>query len=631
MIWSRALSEEFGFLSVFGGRTNFPIVFEDMLLVSAVDTGWGELAKPAHRFLGLDKNTGEVRWYNGTTPLPEDTTYSTPRIAVIDGQTLMIFGSSDGCVWAFQPRTGKPVWHYKMSQRGLNVSPFLVGDKIFMAQGEENLDLNTQGMLLCFRGVGTDQISDNKETTVWKLRGVMDNKSSPLVIDDRVYVADDGGNFYIVDAKTGHQIKRIKLAGSRIVHASPLYADGKIYQSTTGGLNILRPSAKGVDVVHQQLLDEAVDGDISAAVVVSHGRLYLTTSKKVYCLGTKDQKSAVAPLPAATLEALPDAATVGTKDNVPAQIQVVPAEVILKPGETQQFRAQVFNAKGQRIGEQGFDFSVAGSGQVEKDGLYRAAKGNDFATAIVTATSSLQPGLKGQARIRVVPPLPWKFDFQKTPLIANPKTKVKEGVPPTPWIGIAYRHVIRELDGRKVLVKINTIPKGTHSQGWMGPDDLHDYTIQADIRAKTTNPQNPPGGMPDAGLIAQRYTLTLMGSDQKLRICYWPPQSGTQFCKDVPFPWKPDVWYSVKFRAENEREKTILQGKVWPRGEKEPAEWTVVATDDRPNIQGSPGLIGDTSNKGEFYYDNIQVFSNADADAFEKHRDVSTPIDASQY
>ncbi len=45
-IWSRSLSEEFGLLSTYGGRTNVPVVFEDKVYISAVMTNWGELARP---------------------------------------------------------------------------------------------------------------------------------------------------------------------------------------------------------------------------------------------------------------------------------------------------------------------------------------------------------------------------------------------------------------------------------------------------------------------------------------------------------------------------------------------------------------------------------------------------------
>ena len=54
--------------------------------------------------------TGEMVWSSGTRPLPDDTTYSTPIVGVLGGQTSMVFGSGDGSLWAFQPRTGVPIF-----------------------------------------------------------------------------------------------------------------------------------------------------------------------------------------------------------------------------------------------------------------------------------------------------------------------------------------------------------------------------------------------------------------------------------------------------------------------------------------------------------------------------------------
>ena len=80
-IWSRSLSEEFGLLSTYGGRTNVPVLHEDKVLISAVTTNWGDFARPAHRFMAFDKNTGEMFWFAGTKLAPEDTTYSTPVVS----------------------------------------------------------------------------------------------------------------------------------------------------------------------------------------------------------------------------------------------------------------------------------------------------------------------------------------------------------------------------------------------------------------------------------------------------------------------------------------------------------------------------------------------------------------------
>ncbi len=106
-IWSRSLGEEFGLISPYGGRTHPPAIFEDLVIINGVMVGWGDTAPPAHRILALDKNTGEPRWFAHTKPLPEDTIFSTPFFTVLDGQAAMVIGSSDGAVWAFQPRTGK--------------------------------------------------------------------------------------------------------------------------------------------------------------------------------------------------------------------------------------------------------------------------------------------------------------------------------------------------------------------------------------------------------------------------------------------------------------------------------------------------------------------------------------------
>ena len=159
-------AEEFGGISVFGGRTNVPTIYGDLLLASCVTVGWGDQSLPAHRFFGMDKNTGEVRWLNGTTPLPEDTTFSTPFFTVLENQPEMIFGSSDGNIWSFQPRTGQPIWRFKMSRHGESISPLVVGDTVYMAQENENLDNRTQGMLVKFRAIGRGDIT--ADAPIWR-------------------------------------------------------------------------------------------------------------------------------------------------------------------------------------------------------------------------------------------------------------------------------------------------------------------------------------------------------------------------------------------------------------------------------------------------------------------------------
>ena len=165
-VWSVPLHEQFGLLTTYGGRTNFPLMFEDLVIISGVSTGWGDMARPSHRFFGFDKRTGSVVWCSSTRPLPEDTTYSSPTLAFLGGQRALVAGAGDGSVWAFQPRTGQALWHYPFSRRGLNSSPVVAGDSVYMGQGEENLVGTAMGAVVAIEG--TKRGALGADATRWR-------------------------------------------------------------------------------------------------------------------------------------------------------------------------------------------------------------------------------------------------------------------------------------------------------------------------------------------------------------------------------------------------------------------------------------------------------------------------------
>ena len=218
-LWKRSLNEEYGLLTTYGGRLTSPVVFEDYVIVTGVIIGWGDMARPTQRLLGLDKKTGETIWFNGTRPLPEDTTYSTPTVAVLGGQQALVFGSGDGGLYAWQPRTGKPIWNFNLSIRGMNISPLVDGNTVYMTHAEENVGSSTMGAIVAVDGSKTGDITKTGE--LWRQAGMV-GKSSPLLVDGRLFAFDDGAKMYIVDAATGKMIgKPVKLLGT-ILRSSPV-------------------------------------------------------------------------------------------------------------------------------------------------------------------------------------------------------------------------------------------------------------------------------------------------------------------------------------------------------------------------------------------------------------------------
>ncbi len=577
-IWSRSLTEEFGLLHTYGGRTNIPVLFEDLVIASGVLINWDELARPAHRFLAMNKDTGEVVWLAGTRPLPEDTTYSTPFLGVIGGQAQMVFGSSDGAIHSFQPRTGKEIWKNVLSPRGTNVSPLVDGDTVYIGQSEENVGEAAMGAMLAFSG---NQTGDITGKNLWIDKEVMIGKSSPLLLGDRLYGVDDSAALYIFDPKTGKQIGRKQKFGT-IMKASLTAGDGKIYLTSATTWSVLKPDERGVKKLAQGRFAE--QEDCQGSPVISHGRVYVPTTNALYCFGLADAKPAVTARPPVAQE------TPAADDPKPAWLQLVPAEVLLKPGDEQQFRVRLFNARGQLVKEEPATFEVKGGGAVDSSGKLTTADAKPHSALFVTAKVG---ELTGQARVRVVPDLPWNFNF------------ADQQVPIT-WIGARHRNIVREVEGKPLMVKVTTIPKGTRSSSWMGQPSLHDYTVEADVRGNIRD-----GKIPDIGLIAQRYTLDLMGAKQQLQIRSWTSEL-KRMSVTVPFPWKPDTWYTIKLRASNDRGKAVLQGKVWPMGSTEPTEWSITAVDETPNTVGSPGLFGNATN-AEIFVSRVSVTPNEES------------------
>ncbi|HVJ81109.1 MAG TPA: PQQ-binding-like beta-propeller repeat protein, partial [Planctomycetia bacterium] len=450
----------------------------------------------------------------------------------------------------------------------------IVGDVIYASQSEENPESNSMGMLAAIKGNGVGDVTQS--LAIWKTRGAMIGRATPVMVDGKLVAVDDGAGYYVYNPDTGKQLYSKKLGTAQ--RASPLYADGKIYTvDMNGRWNVLKPKPDGsVDVIHRLRLP----GECHSSPIVSHGRIYVQSLDTLFCIAKKGATPAADPIPAPPVE--PKAAD----DAEPATVLVVPAEALVRPGEKIAFEARVYDAAGRRLKDRPAVFSVKGNGAAESNGQFTAGA-KPHSAAMVTATVG---GLKAEARVRVIPDLPWSFDFA-------------DGEIPVTWVGMRYRHVIRKNGDDPFMVKITTIPKGQRSQAWIGHPDFHDYTMQAEFKGARTNDK-----LPDMGLIAQRYTFDLMGQAQQLQIRTWTA-STRRAVANVPFKWKEGVWYVMKFRAANEGPKAVLRGKVWPKGETEPEAWNLELADDAPNRNGSPGFYGNAQNS-EISIDNVKVFAN---------------------
>ncbi|MEW5974991.1 MAG: PQQ-binding-like beta-propeller repeat protein [Acidobacteriota bacterium] len=582
VLWERSLSEEFGLVTTHGGRTVSPVVEGNLVIVSGISSGWGNQARGSHRFMAFDKRTGETIWVSSPGGRPFDTTYSPPIVAEVGGLRLFIAGGSDGTIHALKPQTGEPVWKYEISKRGINTGVVLKGNVAFVSHSEENWDTNDMGLLAAVDAGSKGTLG--KEQVKWALKGFQGGFSSPVVDGDRIYQIDNGSNLFAFDVNTGKSLWMQNLG--TIQKSSPVLADGKLYAGTENGkFFILKPEATGCQILDEDWLGTETEPEaIIGSPAVANGRIYLVSSEALYCIGKKGTSKA------STRKAPPAKSRPASSSSAaPAHLQVVPTELVLQPGESVQFHARLFDDRGQLIKETEASWSLE---QLQGDlsaGKFTASSKPVGQAGQVKATLG---GLSGVARLRVIPPLPWGETFDE----------MKVGSAPGYWINCAGKFVVREENGKKVLVKLADNPFTKRARAYLGLPHWSNYTVEADVLATERRRQ-----MGDAGVVAQRYALVLFGNSQKLELQPWQPETARTVSK--PFSWKAGTWYRMKLKVEPSADGHVLaRGKVWLTTEAEPEGWMIERVDPIPNRQGSPGLYADAP--FEVFFDNVRVHPN---------------------
>lgn len=581
VVWQRDLAEELGRYSGYGGRTASPLVDEDRLIVSIINTTWGPLGPPRHRYYAFDKKTGEVLWISTPGSRPADLNVQAHgMVAVIGGRRLFIAGNADGHVYALMARTGEKVWEFDLAKGGLNSTPVVVGDTVFVGHSLENVDDATRGRVVAIDATGNGVVTKTHEK--WR-RDIAMGFPTALVHEGRVYALDNSANLHALDAQTGETLWELGLG--TVGKGSPVWADGRIYVTETNGkFHVVKPgdsSAEILDTNEIGMPDADRHAEIYGSPAIAYGRIYFTTEEGVYALGRKDAPFEI------TAASYPSRGVEAEGSGTPAVVKVVPGDSTVRLGDDPQFRAVAFNEVGRPLGQLTAQWTVEGlQGTVDGAGKMSLAAEAPAQAGLVKARVG---ELEAAARVRVFGDLPYVEDFESVQGRGRPY-----------WIG-AGRFQVVEQDGGKVLEK-PVAPSGLlRSTMFLGPDDLADYSIQADVMGNQQGRRRT-----DVGLVANGYILDLQGNAQKLQIRSWSAM--LRMAQIVDFSWEMGKWYVMKLQVDQQGDKALVRGKVWPRGESEPADWTITAEDPLPVASGAPGVIG--YSPASIYFDNIQVRKN---------------------
>jgi outer membrane protein assembly factor BamB len=616
LVWHHSLVEELGRLTFPNSRTASPAIDGELVITRGITANWGVQGPGADRFYAFDKKTGELVWASSPGAPPKDNSFSHPQFGWYRGKRVFFAATGDGSVVCVNARTGDPLWRVGLFRAGINATVLVHNnDKIIAIYGTpyelgQMVALKMPDVMPANAAAGP-VVLERKQLELWA-DDISSSTSSPILVGDLIYIVAEKGDLCCIEANSGAIKWKLKL-GIEQRNSCPLFADGKLYvpilddpatkssgeggAGTKGGFYIIKPTDKEDEVLcHAEL-----DGRCFGTPVAYNGKLYLQTTRHLYCWGRKQDNSG---LPAALPEKPWPAAGKAT------QLQVIPSEVLLHPGEKATFRVRSLDADGFTVEESITPTQVKWASYIPATAKVKATlKGafNDMGELVVApdplvsagAFEATVGGLKGYLRGRVMPNLPIKQDFESFVLSETNSEGTAFAYPPLPWIGARFKFDVREKDGSKVLAKTTDNRFFQRATVFIGTPDMKHYTLQADVMSDGNRRK-----MSEVGLINQRYLIVLKGNEQKLEVN--SNQERLRVAED--FKWSPNVWYHLKTRVDmNPDSSAAVRAKAWKRDEAEPEKWTIEVPHKTAHAAGSPGLFGFSPQDMRVYIDNIEV------------------------
>lgn len=609
LLWRRSLMEEIGRNTYPNGRTGAPAIEGDFVIVRGVTANWGTQGPPRDRYYAYDKRTGDPVWESTAClgpPYLKDSSFSSPVFDWWEGRRVFYTALGSGAVVCCNAWTGEPIWRSQQIVGGFNCSVALHQGKVIAIHSGQNLDTTETGRMLAIKIPKADRLEPGKVLELGPPDEAWRNPlsmftSSPTLAGDRLYQVVETGDLFCIDANTGDALWSKKLGPSQL-HASPLWGDGKLYVPVEDGTFwILKPTDAGAE----ELAKVKLAGGCLGSPAAWNGKVYVHTTKKLYCFGAKGDNTAN--LPAPVPKPAPPA------PGAAVRLQIVPSEVLLRPGEKATFRVYAIDQKGQRVGL--VSEPVAWAKFIPPTALVKAemdAAFNEKGELVVGPNAKASAGswratagrLSATMRGRVVVRPPYQENFDS---FALSETHAIEGVkfayPPLPWIGGRFRWEVRERDGEKVLAKTTDNPFLSRALTFIGHPEESDYTIAADLLSEGNR-----RGMGEMGVINQRYIIKLKGNEDKIEV----NSNYERLRVSAPFTLTPKVWYRLKARVDVAPDGTgMIRAKAWKRGEPEPPAWTIEVKHEDAHRRGVPGIYAFSAQPAfRVYVDNIEITPN---------------------
>ncbi len=276
-LWRRDIQASYGRFGLNWGYASSPLLHEDALYVQVLH---GMRTDDPSYLLRIDAASGETMWrVERPTQARRESpdSYSTPALLRYGGVTEVVVTGGDA-VTGHDPETGAELWradglnpqregHYRI------VASPVVHDGVIYAP------TRIRPMLALRPGGRGDVLQTH---VLWRTDDGPD-VPTPVSDGEYVYVVNDRGIVFVMDAKTGAPVYGPRRLRRGTYSASPVLADGKIYVTNEDGVTSVFRAGPEFELMAENDFDDYC----LSSPAVSDGQIFIRTTGHLYAIGER--------------------------------------------------------------------------------------------------------------------------------------------------------------------------------------------------------------------------------------------------------------------------------------------------------------------------------------------------------
>ena len=279
ILWQQNLQEMFGEDTLWWDLGTSPALTSQHVVVACMQS------PPSPSYLAaFDKQTGKQAWYvERELGAPEEAaqSYSTPMVTTFGGQEQLVVLGADH-VTCHAAETGQELWRVG----GMNptqerffrsiASPVISGDIVIApyARGKT---------LTAIRLGGSGDVTASH--VLWVKEGLSSDVPTPAAQDGRVYVCTDKGKLGCLDAESGEELWTLAMEKHRTAFSSsPVVVDDRVYLTREDARTFVVDTHTH-ELVSSNPLQE--DEFIVSTPVFVDGEILIRTFERLYCIQPK--------------------------------------------------------------------------------------------------------------------------------------------------------------------------------------------------------------------------------------------------------------------------------------------------------------------------------------------------------